>query len=154
MAEVRVLWSNRSITDLEEIVSYISHDSPPVARNLAGKIIEAVTVLEKLPAIGGVVPGYNDTSIRELLYRNCRIVYQLSRNAATIVTVFHGSRPLEWNATRSVRSQPRPAQQSPRSGSVAQPLATLAQSPSRGLLGLRCRFRLQPTVAAAFGHRR
>ena len=65
-----------------------------MARNFVAKIIEAVTVLETFPSIGRIVPEYNDPSLREILYRNYRIVYQLSENMATIVTVFHGSRPL------------------------------------------------------------
>jgi toxin ParE1/3/4 len=94
VAEVKVLWSDQSITDLEEMISYIARDSPAAARNFATKIIDATTVLETFATIGRIVPEYSDASLREILYRNYRIVYQLSDNTATIVTVFHGSRPL------------------------------------------------------------
>ena len=94
MAEVKILWSDRSIIDLEEIISFISHDSPVVAKNFVTKIIDAVTVLETFPSIGRIVPEFSDPNLREILYRNYRIVYQLSKNVATIVTVFHGSRPM------------------------------------------------------------
>ena len=94
MAEIAVLWSDRSLKDIEEIIDHISKDSPAVARNFATKIIEAVTILEAFPTIGRIVPEYGNPSIREVLYRNYRIVYELSGNTATIVTVFHGSRTL------------------------------------------------------------
>ena len=94
MAEVKILWSDRSIIDLEEIISFISHDSPAAAKNFVTKIIDAVKVLETFPSIGRIVPEYDDPNLREILYRNYRIVYQVSENMATIVTVFHGSRPL------------------------------------------------------------
>ena len=94
MAEVKILWSNRSGSDLEEIIEYISKDSPAAARNFAAKIMEATTILEVFPTIGRIVPEYKDPNLREILYRNYRIVYQISPITATIVTIFHGSRPL------------------------------------------------------------
>jgi toxin ParE1/3/4 len=95
VAEVKILWSARSLKDIEEIIDYISKDSPAAARTFATKIIEAVMVLETFPTIGRIVPEYNNPNIREVLYRNYRIVYELSGNTANIVTVFHGSRMLE-----------------------------------------------------------
>ena len=74
MVEVKILWSDRSIIDLEETISFISHDSPAVAKNFVTKIIDAVTVLETFPSIGRIVPEYNDPNLREILYRNYRIV--------------------------------------------------------------------------------
>jgi len=94
VAEVKILWSTRSLKDIEEIVDYISKDSPAAARNFATKT-EAVMVLETFPTIGRIVLEYHNPNIREVLYRNYRIVYELSGNAANIVTVFHGSRMLE-----------------------------------------------------------
>ena len=94
MAEVKILWSKRSRTDLEEKIDYISKDSPAVARNFAAKIIEATTILETFPTLGRNVPEYTDPALREILYRNHRIVYHLSGSVATIVTIFHGSKLL------------------------------------------------------------
>ncbi len=94
MAEVSIFWSKRARTDLEEIISYIAQDSPTAASNFATKIIEASSVLERFPTVGRIVPEFGDPNIREILYRNYRIVYQTSENTALIVTVFHGSRPL------------------------------------------------------------
>jgi len=92
VAAVKVQWSIRSLGDLEEIIKYIARDSPAAARNFALKIIEAVDVLEIFAMTGRTVPEYRDTNIREILYRNYRIVYQLTHGSVTIVTVFHGSR--------------------------------------------------------------
>ena len=78
-----------------EIIKYIARDSPAAARNFALKIIEAVDILEVFPMTGRTVPEYRDTNIREILYRNYRIVYQLTHGSVTIVTVFHGSQLLQ-----------------------------------------------------------
>ena len=93
MAEIKILWSDQSVDDLEDIIAYIARDSAAVAKNFAAKIIDAVDVLETFPSVGRIVPEYNDPNIREILYRNYRIVYQLSESTATVVTIFHGSRP-------------------------------------------------------------
>ncbi len=97
MAEVKVklLWSQRAVADLDEIIAYLAQDSPAAARNFATKIIDAVEVIATFPEVGRIVPEYKDGNIREILYRNYRVVYELSENTAILVTVFHGSRLFE-----------------------------------------------------------
>ena len=92
MAEIKIFWSDRARTDLEEIIEYIAQDSPVAARNFASKIIAATSALETFPSIGRIVPEFGKADMREILYRNYRIVYQLSEDMAKIVTIFHGSR--------------------------------------------------------------
>ena len=58
MAEVEIFWSNRARTDLEEIINYISQDSPMAARNFATKIIETTSVLQQFPTVGRIVPEF------------------------------------------------------------------------------------------------
>lgn len=96
MAEVELFWSGRSLADLEEIVTYIARESPAVARSFSAKLVDAVNVLAEFPTIGRVVPEYGNETMREILYRNYRVVYELSATTATVVTIFHGSRPLNW----------------------------------------------------------
>ena len=66
-----------------------------MAKIFATKIIEATAVLETFPTIGRIVPEYDNPNLREILYRNYRIVYEMSQDLVTIVTVFHGSRLLQ-----------------------------------------------------------
>jgi plasmid stabilization system protein ParE len=51
--------------------------------------------LGQFPEIGRVVPEYNKPEIRELIYRNYRIVYRTKPDFIEIITVFQGSRILE-----------------------------------------------------------
>jgi toxin ParE1/3/4 len=47
------------------------------------------------PGIGKVVPEYQNPDIRELIYRNYRLVYKIKSGIVEIVTIFQGSRLLE-----------------------------------------------------------
>ena len=42
MAEVKIVWSEEALKDIEEIISFISKDSELYAVNFASKIISAV----------------------------------------------------------------------------------------------------------------
>ena len=95
MVEVRILWSEEALSDIEEIISFISKDSELYAVNFASKIISSVETLKVFPEIGRIVPEYDDPKIREIIYRNYRIVYQIEDKVVEIITVFHGSKLLE-----------------------------------------------------------
>ena len=49
MAEVKIIWSDRALSDIEEIIAYISKDSEYFAINFATKIISTVEILKSLP---------------------------------------------------------------------------------------------------------
>jgi addiction module RelE/StbE family toxin len=95
MAEVKIIWSEEALKDIEKIISFISKDSELYAVNFASKIISAVETLRVFPEIGRIVPEYCDPKIREIIYRNYRIVYQIEERAVEIITVSHGSKLLE-----------------------------------------------------------
>lgn len=58
-------------------------------------MIEKVFLLENLPQMGRVVPEIGRPDIRELLYRQYRIVYQIVSPANVAVLLIHNSaRPL------------------------------------------------------------
>lgn len=95
MAEVKIIWSEESLNDVEEIISFFSKDSEFFAMNFASKIIDAVDTLKIISDIGRVVPEYDNVKIREILYRNYRIVYKIDEKVVEILTVFHGSKLLE-----------------------------------------------------------
>ncbi|MCF7948837.1 MAG: type II toxin-antitoxin system RelE/ParE family toxin [Spirochaetia bacterium] len=94
MAEIEIFWSTEALSDLDEIITYISRDSPSNARNFALKILESIETIRTFPRIGRIVPEYHDPQLREILFRNYRIVYKYSENRAEIVTIFQGSKLL------------------------------------------------------------
>ena len=81
----------QAVDDLEQITSYIGKDSPEYASLLTKKIFASVETLEQFPKMGRIVPEYEKESLRELIIRNYRIIYQIKGNVIEILTVFHGS---------------------------------------------------------------
>lgn len=93
---VKLHWTPQAIDDLEAIFEYISHDSRSVARLFVEKIYYRVDQLRHFPLSGRMVPETEDNAIRELIYKNYRIVYQLlNKDQVRILTVFHSSKNLD-----------------------------------------------------------
>lgn len=61
------------------------------------KVIEKVRPLERSPRMGRMVPEIQDEVIREVLYRNYRIVYVVDRDdeEVEILTIFHSSQQFD-----------------------------------------------------------
>lgn len=90
---VKVIWSARSLTDLEEIGEYISKNSPKYAKLTLEKLLETTKLIEKDQLIGRIVPEIHQRNIRELITGNYRIIYKTkAKNIAHILTVHHCSR--------------------------------------------------------------
>jgi len=45
--------------------------------------------------MGRIVPEYGNDDIREILYRDYRIIYEIINGEIYIITVIHGSRRLD-----------------------------------------------------------
>lgn len=85
-------WSFRAKTDLQDLHTYISKDSPYYAKQFLERIFIAVEKLATHPKMGRTVPEANREDVRELLFYNYRIMYQLQPKHIFIVTDIHGSR--------------------------------------------------------------
>ena len=95
---VTVIWTARSLTDLEEIGEYISKDSSRYAKLTLEKLIETAKLIENNQLIGRIVPEVKQKDIRELITGNFRIIYQIkAKEYAYILTVHHISRLLSNN---------------------------------------------------------
>ncbi len=85
MAEIkRIIWSEEAWSDLESIIEYISKDSEYYAVNFVNKIIDTVEILEIFPEAGRIVPEYNNPQLREIIYKNYRIVYKVSKKGTIL----------------------------------------------------------------------
>ncbi len=92
MAEVKIEWSPSSINNLEKIAEFISQNSPLYAPVFIRKIINSVERLKEFPLSGRIVPEFNNSDLREIIFHNYRIVYRLKGNLVEIVLVIHGSK--------------------------------------------------------------
>jgi addiction module RelE/StbE family toxin len=92
---VKIVWSEQATKDLNEIFVYISRDSPYFATLLANQIHEVVSNLINFPHLGRMVPEFKNPSIREIIFKNYRIIYKIKQNNIEIITIFHGRRLLK-----------------------------------------------------------
>jgi addiction module RelE/StbE family toxin len=91
----QVTWAEIAQDDLDKIASYIAKDSENYAAAFVREMLDAARSLEHLAQRGRIVPEWHDVSIRELIVRNYRLIYQLTESVASIIGVVHGARDLE-----------------------------------------------------------
>jgi len=90
----QIIWSRTAAEDLREIVQYIALDDPGAAAHLADRIISHIERASELPFSNRVVPEKADQSIREIILKPYRILYQVDerREAMHILRVWHAAR--------------------------------------------------------------
>ncbi len=92
MVEIR--WSPIATDDYESIIRYYEKTAPKFAQNFAKKIIYIIENIIQFPKMGRLVPEFENTEIREIAYRNFRIIYRLQEDFLEIARIIHGSRIL------------------------------------------------------------
>ena len=87
----KIKWTPKAVEQLEQIIDFISKNSPHYATLTARQIFKRIRLLKKNPRLGRKVPERNDPSIRELIHNRYRIVYKLKEDRVEIWTVFDSS---------------------------------------------------------------
>ncbi len=88
---MRVRWLRTAIANLDAEAEYIAEDNPPAAGRVVQKILRAVDLLKKNPAMGraGRVAGTRELVVAETPYI---IPYRVRGDAVEILRVFHAAR--------------------------------------------------------------
>ncbi|MBI5874586.1 MAG: type II toxin-antitoxin system RelE/ParE family toxin [Deltaproteobacteria bacterium] len=92
---LKIKWSPRAASNLEDICDYIAKDSEYYALLFAKKVTAIIKAIPQFPKSGRIVPEYNDENLREKIYENYRIVYRLKGDFVEIVAICHGAISLE-----------------------------------------------------------
>jgi toxin ParE1/3/4 len=87
-----VNWTEPAWNDLSEIADYIAKDSEYYAAAFVQEVKDAAASLADFAERGQVVPEWDDPSIRELLIKSYRLIYQISSQGVAILTLIHGAR--------------------------------------------------------------
>lgn len=90
-----VTWSEKSLSDLEEIFDYIALDSPFYAQHQVTKVVAAVERLATFPTSGRPLPEFPTSPLREVIVDPYRIVYRTTEGDVFILAVIHGKRLLK-----------------------------------------------------------
>jgi toxin ParE1/3/4 len=94
---VKLIWSPRSLQDLDNACEYISRESPRYAYLFADRIVRFIETISYQPLLDAIVPEYNRRDLRERLFQNYRIVYRISEDRIELVTIIHAARLLPPN---------------------------------------------------------
>ena len=94
--DYQVVLAPRAIRDLQDIIRYISADSPDNAEKFGRFLIEKTKILSNFPELGRQVPEIGDSSVREIIVKSFRVVYRINKVKNTIeVSRF-------WHAARGI----------------------------------------------------
>ena len=92
MAKVRL--TEQAQHELDAIIEYYERiGATDFAEVFEENVIAKIQPLERFPRMGRIVPEIGDEAIREVLYRNYRIVYVVDRDdeEVEVLTIFHSS---------------------------------------------------------------
>ena len=92
---LKIRWSPRAVTNLEDICSYIEQDSESQAATFAKKVVDIIKSIPQFPEAGRIVPEYGNSKIREKIYKKYRIVYRIKDGHIEIVAICHGAKLLD-----------------------------------------------------------
>ncbi len=73
---MRIDWTDPAREDLDDLVRYISKDSPYYARLFAERILRATRRLTDFPDSGRIIPEAEDESLKEIIVQGYRIMYR------------------------------------------------------------------------------
>ena len=92
---MKLFWTPEALKRLEEIEDFISSDNPLGAIKFVDKLISVTESIIEHPKKGRIVPELSIGNIREIIYKNYRIVYLIKNKSIDILTVFEGHQLLK-----------------------------------------------------------
>ncbi len=91
---MRVIWSARALTRLEEIFDYVAGDDPAAAERLVERILRRGDSLADFAGRGRRLPEAPRGPFREVIEGRYRIIYRARGDAVQIMSVVQGRRRL------------------------------------------------------------
>ena len=89
-------YTTRFVHELDEQADYLAQYSAPRASLVVNSVFRQLELLRQHPQIGRMVPKFGNEKVRELLYRQYRIIYRLVSAERIDVLAFQtGLRPLQ-----------------------------------------------------------
>ena len=86
-----VVWTSTARDCVDEILAFISADSPAAAAKVLDVILAAAESLCVFAERGRVVPEIESRAIREIFVYRYRLMYQVSGDEVRILAVLHGA---------------------------------------------------------------
>ena len=92
--DYRIIWTEKASEDIEAVVRYIARHNRKAAAEIGQGIFDRVQVLLKQQESGTILEELDDPTIRKIIFKNWKIVYQHSANEQLIIIlrVWHAAR--------------------------------------------------------------
>jgi len=90
MEDLRVIWSARSLKDLDSAYDLLAEHSRQAANLIVETILERVAQIEKFPESGPLEPSliHRKNEHRYLLSGHHKIIYRIEKQTVLIIRVF------------------------------------------------------------------
>ena len=89
---MRLQWSQRAARDLRAIGRFIAKDNRAAARRFVETLRLRAGQAASAPWAGRMVPEHGRENIREIIYKNYRIVYLVGDGVVRVLAVFESHR--------------------------------------------------------------
>ncbi|MBW3470243.1 type II toxin-antitoxin system RelE/ParE family toxin [Arthrospiribacter ruber] len=91
----KVIWSPQAVEDIAQIAEFYFKISSNYAESLIASILSKEDLISSFPEIGRVVPELNNRAVREIIFKNYRIIYCIfDEDRISVLTVHTSSIPL------------------------------------------------------------
>ena len=94
----RLIWTERALADLEQLLAYIERDAPIAAKRFAQKIVARVESLQDNPLLGGFVLEDESHTYREILQGHYRLIYRVEGTTVYLIAIHHAARLLDTDS--------------------------------------------------------
>ena len=89
-------FTTRFMHEADEQAEYLAQYSPARAGLFVDNVFRQLDLLKHHPRLGREVPEFNDEAIRELLFRQYRLIYRLAAaDRIDVLSIQTGLRPLQ-----------------------------------------------------------
>jgi plasmid stabilization system protein ParE len=90
--DYRLLFTQRALADLAELISHIAEDDGEAARRFGSSLLDHVELLTRFPRMGGVIR--KRARVRKLTHSPVVVYYQIreDRHVVEILHIRHASR--------------------------------------------------------------
>jgi toxin ParE1/3/4 len=89
-----IQWAPLALERIVEIGAYIHRENPTAAERWIRQVFDRVKQLENFPLSGKMNKDADRHDIRELSWKNYRIIYRIDRQTVSILTVRHAKQIL------------------------------------------------------------
>jgi len=97
---MKIFWSPLALERVNEIADHIAENSVDAAKDWLIDIFGAVDRLQEFPKSGRLVPEAKRPNIREIIFKNYRIIYRVERKRVSVLTVRHSKQRLPLKEVR------------------------------------------------------